>query len=269
MSVNVRSRHIALRQELLLRRKFERQLQPIIERSMRAIAKEAAQAFDKAGLAGLRFVLPDHRRRIQQELVPFYRRVAEASNTRVLRSINKAYSIDETKDIDQDFENFLLIFAVRNGTNAAQFISTTTDNDIMSVINRGQMDGLSTSEIAVSINKKVGSGLAPARASLIASVEVGRVSGWATHETGLLINTRFNLQLTKEWVTNIDDRTRRSPPGNFDHVKADGQIRNVNEPFQVSNQKLKHPRDWTSGASKGNLINCRCVEIFHTPDGLI
>ena len=269
MPINVRNRQLALRQALILRKKLERLIQPTIERSIRAVAKDAAQAFEKTDELGVRFILPDHRRRIQNQLVPFYRKAAMLFNRRLLDKIAKAYQIPETKELDDDFEAFMQVFAIQSGLNAAEQIATTTGDDIMRIISRGRGDELTTSEIAILINEKVGNSIAPARAAMIASVEVGRATAWGNHQTAILINNRFGLSMTKEWVTNIDARTRRSPPDNFDHVRADRQIRPMDEPFQVSGQKLKHPRDWSSGASPGNLINCRCEQIFHTPDGEI
>lgn len=64
----------------------------------------------------------------------------------------------------------------------------------------------------------------------------------------------------KEWLATKDDRTRTYDKGDeFDHVEADGQVVNIDEPFTVSGEKLMYPGD--PSGSPGNTINCRCTEL--------
>lgn len=56
----------------------------------------------------------------------------------------------------------------------------------------------------------------------------------------------------KQWTAILDNRVRSS------HAEADGQIRNINEPFEVQGELLMKPGDKSLGASAGNIINCRC-----------
>jgi uncharacterized protein with gpF-like domain len=57
----------------------------------------------------------------------------------------------------------------------------------------------------------------------------------------------------KEWLTAKDDKVRA------EHVRADGQVVAVDEPFTVDGEKLTGPCD--SRGSARNVINCRCVAI--------
>lgn len=43
------------------------------------------------------------------------------------------------------------------------------------------------------------------------------------------------------------------------HMKADGQERDIDEPFNVGGEKLMFPGDGSMGASGWNLYNCQCV----------
>lgn len=61
---------------------------------------------------------------------------------------------------------------------------------------------------------------------------------------------------TKIWVAILDRKTRIS------HALADGQERNINEPFDVMGQKLKRPGDTSLGATAANVMECRCSVIY-------
>lgn len=70
------------------------------------------------------------------------------------------------------------------------------------------------------------------------------------------------LMAKKEWQTMEDKLVRRPPKSPFDHVAANKQRVGINEPFIVSGELLMYPGDSSMGASKGNVINCRCVSVY-------
>lgn len=55
----------------------------------------------------------------------------------------------------------------------------------------------------------------------------------------------------KEWLTQMDGRQRES------HGAANGQIRDMDQPFEVGGEPMDHPGD--KAASIGNIANCRCT----------
>lgn len=59
------------------------------------------------------------------------------------------------------------------------------------------------------------------------------------------------LPMKKQWNSAADERTRES------HRKADGQIRDFDQPFEVGDDLLDHPGDRVHGSAK-ECINCRC-----------
>lgn len=65
------------------------------------------------------------------------------------------------------------------------------------------------------------------------------------------------LNLKKEWISTLDDRTRDEE---FNHVVSDGQQVDLNQPFIVSGEALAYPVDFNGSA--GNTINCRCAVAF-------
>lgn len=92
------------------------------------------------------------------------------------------------------------------------------------------------------------------RALRIARTEVIAASNAANH-----FAVKRNVDTTKldrVWLATRDKRTRPT------HVEADGQTRDWNEPYEVGGSKLMFPGDVTLGAEAGEVINCRCTEIF-------
>lgn len=55
----------------------------------------------------------------------------------------------------------------------------------------------------------------------------------------------------REWLATQDDRTRD------DHADADGQVRGIDEPFNVGGSELMYPGDENGSAEE--TINCRCT----------
>ena len=60
----------------------------------------------------------------------------------------------------------------------------------------------------------------------------------------------------KQWVTVGDERVRDL------HVRANGQIKPINQPFIVNDERLMYPGDNFYGASANNTINCRCSAFY-------
>ncbi|MDO4945687.1 MAG: phage minor head protein [Ruminococcus sp.] len=57
----------------------------------------------------------------------------------------------------------------------------------------------------------------------------------------------------KKWKSFKDEKTRET------HRTADGQIRNLFEPFSVGDSLLMFPQDSSLGASAKEIVNCRCI----------
>lgn len=65
-----------------------------------------------------------------------------------------------------------------------------------------------------------------------------------------------NSESVKEWNAILDARVRNP------HAVADGQVKNINDPFIVDGERLMFPGDSSLGASAGNYINCRCSALY-------
>lgn len=60
----------------------------------------------------------------------------------------------------------------------------------------------------------------------------------------------------KEWLSGRDMRTRRPPKHAFDHYYINGQVREIDQPFDTGVQTMQ-PGDPNTDAA--NTIRCRCV----------
>lgn len=130
-------------------------------------------------------------------------------------------------------------------------ISLTTNKRIQKIIEEGLRNGEGRTEIAEKI-LELGEIDSKVRAIRIANTETHSAMSQTFHELAL----EEDILEEHEWVTAGDERVR------YSHEEADGQRVPVDEPFFVDGEYLYFPGD-TNG-SPGNIINCRCVEIFHT-----
>lgn len=92
-----------------------------------------------------------------------------------------------------------------------------------------------------------------ARAETIVRTEAGRVLE-AASQARLMEAAKLVPGLKKQWFHGTHVRVPRPS-----HLAAVGQIRNVNEPFDVGGEKLMYPRD--PAGSARNTINCSCYTV--------
>ena len=93
------------------------------------------------------------------------------------------------------------------------------------------------------------------RAALISRTEV-------TYATNLGGYVLMNQEATrKRWVGILDNKIRR------DHRILNGQVKGVNEPFEVINKfgikvQMMYPGDRSLGAGPDQICNCRCFLVY-------
>ena len=116
-------------------------------------------------------------------------------------------------------------------------------------ISRGIASSLLYIDIARNINNASKSGLY--NAYRIARTEGHRIQQSATHDAQKAAKAK-GADVVKQWNSTLDGRTRPT------HRKLDGQIREVDEPFEVSGKKAMMPGGF--GRPEED-INCRCVSL--------
>ena len=97
-----------------------------------------------------------------------------------------------------------------------------------------------------------------ARAETITRTEAGRVLE-AASQARLEAAAGLVPGLQKQWFHGENVRVPRPS-----HLAVVGQIRNVDQPFDVGGEKLMYPRD-PAGSAK-NTINCSCYTVPYHPD---
>lgn len=120
---------------------------------------------------------------------------------------------------------------------------------VNSEISRGIATGRTWAEIAQIIDRRKNINLY--RASRIARTEGHRVQQSAAFDAMKKAKGK-GADLVKQWDATLDDRTRP------DHALLDGQIREVDEPFEVSGYQAMMPGQFGIASED---IHCRCVAL--------
>ena len=114
-------------------------------------------------------------------------------------------------------------------------------------ITRGIANGSTYAEIARNISQHTDENIR--RASIITRTEAHRVQNTA-REDAMQEAKKRGADVVKMWDSTLDGNTRRT------HRKLDGQIRELDEPFEVDGHKAMRPGGF--GRPEED-INCRCV----------
>lgn len=123
----------------------------------------------------------------------------------------------------------------------------TLKRKVRNEISRGISQGYSTSQIAK--NLAANANISYNNAVRIARTESHRISQEATLDAQLKAK-EAGADVVKQWDASMDKRTRNS------HRQLDGQIREIDEPFEINGHKAMNP----GGFGVASLdINCRCV----------
>lgn len=154
----------------------------------------------------------------------------------------------ETKNFRSTFADTLRAWISQHSLRRANNISKGLIAQIRKRILTGQSEGLGEAAIARSLSKFIRK---PYHAARIARTESHTASEVGTREAV----KSTGLDTVKEWASTEDSRTRPN------HARADGQIKNIDEPFNVGDQFLQHPGDPLGSAKE--VINCRCVALYH------
>lgn len=92
--------------------------------------------------------------------------------------------------------------------------------------------------------------MVPYRSELIARDQTLRASNAGNHE----LFSEWEVG-RREWLTTLDGRERET------HHLANGQVRGLDEPFEVGGYRMMFPGDDSLGADISEIIQCRCTEL--------
>ena len=119
-------------------------------------------------------------------------------------------------------------------------------NSISAEITRGIASGLPHSEIARNIASASRAPLG--RAMTIVRTEAHRIHQASAYDAQQVAVSK-GAKVVKQWMSTLDGNTRRT------HQKLDGQIREIDEPFEMGGKKAMYPGDFGDPAED---CNCRC-----------
>ena len=184
-------------------------------------------------------------------------KMAQISSKVVKRSVKGHYEALEVKSAETDlFSYTILQYLQTQGLDQlASDITNTTKDQIRRYLVQSAEQNLTLPETIVLLR---GAGITDYRAELIARTETGR----AANIGSMVGATSTGLVTMKEWIAAKDNRTRRIPRDQFDHLNMDGKKLPIDETFKLQNKKggfdlMLHPCD--SSGSAGDVCNCRCT----------
>jgi hypothetical protein len=145
-----------------------------------------------------------------------------------------------------------------NGLNQISIdITDTLKEKIRQELLKGHAEGLGTDQIVRNLKQ---ADFPKWMAARIVRTEMNK----ATNIGAMVAAADLNIQVNKEWMSATDNRTRRIPRDDYDHLHMNGIQVGFDEKFVVPSTKtidaMLQPGD--PNASVGNIVNCRCTVVF-------
>ena len=171
----------------------------------------------------------------------------------------------DTKDLEFTSHGTAITFEILYREYLAQrtfIFETLTQNQsnaILKAIRRLRSQNMPLQSIQTELRKIV-RGFSVFRAARIARTETHSAASHASHFYNKKISEQIGQTLKKRWVAVGDLRTRNS------HALANGQVRDMDEDFDINGTPMSFPSDPKGGAK--NVINCRCVLVYVDEDDL-
>lgn len=136
-------------------------------------------------------------------------------------------------------------------------ITNTTKKQIQQVLEQAATEGWGVAKTVAALKK---TDITRVRAELIVRTETMK----AANAGAMLSAAEMGIAVNKKWISANDNRTRRIPRDQYDHLHMNAREVGYNQPFIVPSTKqidaMQYPGDPT--ASAGNVCNCRCTVAF-------
>jgi uncharacterized protein with gpF-like domain len=239
------------RQQIILEKSFAKRLSPIIHAQFHASARVI-----RGGSRDIDSAIKLKRADLIKEFSRMYRQTAVTLKENVDKNLKKGVSIPEIKSGDDTFWSTLNFWIDTYAGKKVTRVNEATKKTIEKIIKKGMENEDSNAIIAEKID---------AISEIADKSRAATISRTETHGAAIMaVDSSIRDYLgdslsTKEWVAALDERTRD------DHAEVNGDIVNENESFSVGEDDMEYPGD--PSASAGNVINCRCVVIYHTKTG--
>tara|TARA_R110001632_G_scaffold112351_1_gene223376 strand:+ start:129 stop:902 length:774 start_codon:yes stop_codon:yes gene_type:complete len=242
---------ISIRKEYIeqnrLRLGFERKLRLQMQTLFAETGQQAQQDYSKAGR--LINTQRDFSTNLKAILDAQYRAVIDEFGLRILRYQKQ----------DSQFEVIIREFIKMYGATRVTQISGTTLAQIQRIISAGELEGLGVSTIATNIFESMRGSFSRIRSATIARTETHSAASYANHA----VNASLKIpNQKKRWVSVSDLRAREW------HTAMNGVEVELDEDFIVPHNGIEYRMEYTGDPRGGaaNVINCRCVTLYVTPE---
>lgn len=191
-----------------------------------------------------------------------YKEAAVLFGNSVYRAIKiEANRKGMTFGFNREWTQQMMDFLMAQGFALVSDITSTTKTKLLSIVKKGIEEGLSVDEIVRIIQSDEQLAYAAFRARRIVRTEVMRASNMAS----MMAADSHDFYVDKQWISARDNRTRRIPRNQFDHVELDGVIVKYDETFNETGKDGEQVAAMQPGdisAPPGFTINCRCTVAF-------
>lgn len=181
-------------------------------------------------------------------------------------SVYRAIKIESNRKgmtfgFNREWTQQMMDFLMTQGFVLVSDITNTTKTKLLAIVKKGIEEGLSVDEIVRIIKSDEQLAYAAFRARRIVRTEVMRSSNMAS----MMAADSHDFYVDKQWISARDNRTRRIPRNQFDHVELDGMIVKYDETFDETGKDGEPVAAMQPGdisAPPGFTINCRCTVAF-------
>lgn len=229
--------------------RIARRFEPRIRRAISSTMLLAAKEVERTGRADQAVIQRDQEKKITKDLNALWLDASKSMYGFLFGEAKSIKAVQATLEPTVTANGVAKDFIATYGAKKIKQIVDTTITDIQRIVSGGIDDGLSEIELAKLIRATTPS-ISGSRAQTIARTETHGAAMFAAQMTA----ESTGVEMKREWVSAESDRTRET------HAAAHGQIRGMNEPFNVGGASLMYPGD-PSGPPE-EVINCRCAVVF-------
>jgi hypothetical protein len=243
---------------------YESRMAKGLRREFNRVGTEAGRQYTEFGtILNVEQFKLDHQENLRKIIFP----VAIAAGNKFadrVKTVKSGLGFIETKNDDQ-FQRDLNNFVNNEAGDHVVDISDTTLKQIRAALAKITDEGVGQEAGGRIIEQMTGGAIGANRARVISRTEVHGATQYASESQMNSIGVAYE----KEWVSSQGPRTRDRDDA-FDHKNANGQKVPKGEKFKIKRKRggyelIMRPGD--PKGSAGNVINCRCVQVYNVIRG--
>lgn len=215
----------------------EKQMADAVERAIKLVSAEVEARWTPGDYTLLDDSITNFQRKMSSIIFRYGINVAGESGTQTLNHFQTKASMEIMME---NIRRWLSSFAATRALTIANYLRTR----IQEQVSAGGDNATILANVLRIINAK-GSALRIARTETHTALERG---AWEAARS-------LGVRVIKEWAALDDVNTRP------DHAAADGQLREIEEPFSVGGELMQYPGDPTASAKQ--VVNCRCTALYY------